>query len=87
MAGQKTGPLILSFDTASLGSFSDTIVLHGTGHNASGFSGSIDDITLIVEGTVITQGPTVPAPATFALLLAGMLIFVAMHIQRRIRAR
>lgn len=78
---------MLSFDTASPGSFSDTIVLHGTGHNASGVSGSIDDITLIVEGTVITQGPTVHGPSGFVLLLAAMLVSVAMQTQRRIRSK
>ena len=86
-AGQNIGPLALSFDTASLGSFSDTIVLHGIGHNASGFSAPIGDIELIVRGTVIAPGPTVPEPSTFALMLAGMLVFAAMRIQKQLRSR
>jgi hypothetical protein len=86
-AGENTAPMVLSFSTAALGSFSDTILLQGIGHNASGFSASIGDIELIVRGTVITQGTTVPEPATLPLLLAGMLIFAAMQIRRRIRAR
>lgn len=87
-AGQNTGPLMLSFNTASLGSFSDTILLHGTGHNASGFSAPIGDIELIVRGTVVSQGDnTVPEPATFALLLAGVLVLAAMRRQQQMRAR
>ena len=78
---------MLSFSTAGLGSFSDAILLHGTGHNASGFSAAIDDIELIVRGTVIEQGASVPEPATLPLILGGMLIFAAIQMRRRIRAR
>ncbi len=72
-AGQDTGALGLSFDTSVLGSFMDTIVLSGVGHNASGYSGGLGDIELIVRGTVTSQASTnVPEPATFALFGLGI---------------
>jgi hypothetical protein len=71
-AGGQTGPLTLSFDTSTLGTYSDTIVLHGIGHNQSGYTAAIGDITLVVQGSVIPGGQTVPEPATWLLLLAGL---------------
>src|SRR5262249_17888450 len=67
------GPLGLTFDTSSLGSFVDTIVLHGVGHNASGYSAPVGDITLVVEGTVIPRS-AVPEPGTLTLLALGCVI-------------
>ena len=72
VAGGQTGPLGLVFDTSALGSFNDTIILHGWGHNTSGYRGAIDDISFVVRGTVIEQGTSVPEPATWLLVLAGL---------------
>ena len=85
-AQQLTGPLTLSFNTANLGSFSDTIVLHGLGHNASNYSGAVGDITLIVEGTV-RSGGTVPEPGTLALLALALSLLLAAHTRRPARTR
>ncbi len=72
-AGQNTGGLGLTFDTSTVGTFMDTIVLSGLGHNASGYSGALGDIELVVRGTVTTQATTgVPEPATLALFGLGI---------------
>ena len=74
MAGQTTGPLTLSFDAMTVGSFMDTIVLHGVGFNASGYRANIGDIQLIVRGTVIGQvgPPTTNVPEPDSLILLGL---------------
>jgi hypothetical protein len=71
----------LSLSTATVGSFSDSIVLHGTGHNASGYRSPIADITLIVRGQVRTGG-TVPEPGSLALLVLGVALLFALSRRR-----
>ena len=58
----------MTFATTTAGTFVDTIVLHGVGHNASGFNAPIADITLRIQGTVAP----IPEPSTYALMLAGL---------------
>jgi hypothetical protein len=70
-AGAQTGSLTLKFDTSALGTFSDTIILHGIGHN-SGYSAPIGDITLVVQGSVVEGGQPVPEPSTWILLVSGL---------------
>ncbi len=74
-AGQATGPLLLSFDAMTVGSFSDSILLHGVGHNAGGYSAAIGDIELIIRG-VVTEGGggnnDVPEPDSLLLLGLGL---------------
>jgi uncharacterized protein YndB with AHSA1/START domain len=74
LAGQSSGPLTLSFATATVGAFLDTITLHGVGHNASGYSGAIGDIQLVVRGIVDSQAqpPTGNVPEPDSLLLLGL---------------
>ena len=81
MAGMSDGPLSFSFSSATLGTFMDTIVLHGVGSNASGYAGGIGDITLIVRGTVdpMATPPNGNVPEPDSLLLLGLglpLLFV-----------
>ena len=83
-SGGVTSALMLAFDSATLGSFSDTIVLHGVGHNASGYSGAIGDITLIVKGTVAGSVGAVPEPDSFLLLGLGVPL---LFIRRRTKAK
>ena len=71
-AGDNTSGLSLSFDSMTLGSFSDSIVLHGVGHNASGYSDGIGDITLIVRGAVSSATTTVPEPDSLLLFIIGV---------------
>ena len=70
--------------SATLGSFTDTINLTWSGHNASGFQGSDNLYTLSVTGNV-TATAAVPEPSTHTLTptlgLAGLLA-VARRRQR-----
>ena len=72
-AGGIFSGLQVALNTATLGSFTDTIILYSLGHNASGYSGALGDITLNITGQVIDQGSTVPEPGTWFLLGAGLL--------------
>jgi hypothetical protein len=71
-AGDKTGAMTLAFNTSTMGTFNDTILLHSLGSNASGYSGALGDITLNITGNVVTQGSTVPEPATILLIGLGL---------------
>ncbi len=76
-AGISQGGYDISFDTGVLGNFSDSIVLSANGSNASGYSGDLSQITLLIQGDVIANTTTVPEPATlflFALGLVGILV-------------
>ena len=68
-AGATASSLAVGLNTAALGLFQDEISLAGFGHNASGFRGALNGLTLRIRGNVITQGNTVPEPGTLALLL------------------
>jgi hypothetical protein len=70
-AGQQTGPLGVTFDTSSLGSFTETIDLNGMGYyNGATYSPYAADAVLTIEGTVTGTG-AVPEPSTWAMMLFG----------------
>jgi hypothetical protein len=71
-AGASVHGFLVSLDSANLGSFLDTIVLHGAGSNASGFDGVLDDVDLVLKGNVVSLA-AVPEPETWLLMLAGLL--------------
>ena len=80
-ASTNSAALLLSLNTAMLGSFSDSIVLHGTGHNASGYSAAVHDITLIIRGEV--RSGSVPEPGGLALVALGLLTLLYAIARRR----
>ncbi|HNQ05100.1 MAG TPA: choice-of-anchor D domain-containing protein, partial [Thiobacillaceae bacterium] len=75
-AGQGQGGLNVGFTAMTLGLFADDIRLSSLGHNASGYSGGLADITLRIRGNVVSSG-SVPEPGTLGLLgiaMAGLLL-------------
>jgi hypothetical protein len=74
----------ITLDSASLGHFEDTIVLHSFGSNASGFDGALPDAFLVLRGDVVGVA-AVPEPSTYLLLLVGLLL--VFHVRRRGRDR
>jgi hypothetical protein len=81
--GSSANLLQFLFNTATLGSFTDTINLTWFGHNASGFQGSDNLYTLSVTGNV-TATAAVPEPSTYLMLIIGLtgLLAVARRRQR-----
>ncbi|MDF1818962.1 MAG: choice-of-anchor D domain-containing protein [Immundisolibacteraceae bacterium] len=68
--GDSVSGIMLSFDPLLLGSFSGNLLLNATAHNASGFS---QDIAInLALAAVVTNGASVPEPATWLLLLVGL---------------
>jgi hypothetical protein len=71
-AGQSVDNLLVNLSTANLGSFQDTYLVHLLGHNASGFSEALGDLTLILRGNVIDFNGTVPEPDSLLLMLIAL---------------
>jgi len=70
-AGVTQSGLDIVFDSASLGTFSQTITISSFGSNASGYQGPSFDTTLMVRGTVAVAA--IPEPETYLLMSAGLL--------------
>ena len=83
VAGSSFDGLAVLFADDAAGSFEATIVLHGSGSNASGFVGRLDDTTLVLRGDVGV--PAVPEPGTYMLLFTGLLVVAAVAHRRRQR--
>ena len=68
-AGQSLGNLTASLRTDALGVFTETLVLQGSGQNASGYDGALADVTILLRGEVV-----VPEPASTSLLGLALLL-------------
>ena len=79
IAGASQGGLDVGFDPMALGLFSDTIALAAFGHNASGYIGDTQDLTLILKANVVAA--SVPEPGSLALV--GIALFALVTIRRR----
>jgi len=71
-AGQSQGGYSITLASNDVGSFDDVITLHAVGGNASGYSGSVHDLTLVLEGQVTGTAAAVPEPGSFAMFFAGL---------------
>jgi hypothetical protein len=83
MAGSSQGGFGITFDSATLGTFEDIIVLHSFGSNASGFDAALADTTLVLRGDVLTAA--IPEPGTYMLMIGGLLL-VFVHRRKSGRA-
>jgi len=83
VAGASFGGLDLVFDDDDAGAFLATLVLHPTGSNVSGFTGRLDDVTLVIRGDIAVAA--VPEPETYALMLGGLLVVASVAHRRRQR--
>ena len=81
-AGDSQDGYAITFDSAVAGSFSDTITLHASGSNASGYDAALGDTTLVLRGDVVATAP-VPEPETYALMLGGLLLLGGVARARR----
>jgi hypothetical protein len=80
-AGDSQGGLSVAFDATTLGAFSDTIILASLGHNASGYSADLANVTLLIKANV-NAGGSVPEPKSMLLMAIGM---AALLVARRRR--
>ncbi|MBL8483751.1 MAG: choice-of-anchor D domain-containing protein, partial [Rhodocyclaceae bacterium] len=83
-AGDFFDGLLVSFDTTNLGRFDDTILLHASAHNASGYAAAFPDISLRITG-FISDANAAPAPQTL-LLVALALVAMRLRAARRERS-
>lgn len=79
IAGASFDGMSVVFSDDAAGHFLATLLLQTSGSNASGYSGDLADITVVLRGDVAVAA--VPEPETYALLLAGLLM-VARRLRR-----
>ncbi|MDA8347228.1 MAG: choice-of-anchor D domain-containing protein, partial [Pseudomonadota bacterium] len=83
------GGLGIDVNTGTLGTFTDTIALNGMGfYQGASYSPYQQNLTLTVEGNIITGGGTsLPEPGTLPLFAAGAALLLGLARRRRAVAR
>ena len=71
-AGSAFAGLSVGFNPTQLGDFSDTVTLHPTSGNTSGYDGALSDIHLVLQGHVTGQ-VSVPEPSALLLVVVGLM--------------
>jgi hypothetical protein len=66
-AGLDERSQVLTLNTGTVGVFSETITLFGTGSNASGYSGTLAPETITVLGSVFAAAAPLATPGTISL--------------------
>jgi hypothetical protein len=66
-AGLDERSQVLTLNTGTVGVFSETITLFGTGSNASGYSGTLTPETITVLGSVFAAAAPLATPGTIGL--------------------
>ncbi len=83
--GQSLGGFSINVITTALGAFDNLITFKGLGHNASGYSGLLTDITLELKGSIVERGANVPEPGSIGLMGVGALAWLsAWRLRRRV---
>ena len=82
--GDTQGGFAVGFDTSTLGSFDELLSFDVESSNSSGYDQVIGDVTLNLEGDIVSSAP-VPEPSSIALLASslGALIFFIRRERRR----
>ena len=70
VAGDEQGNLNVTFDTSTVGMFSQTVTLNPRSQNASGFDGVLGSITLNLRGVVAVPEPS--SSSLFALTVMAL---------------
>jgi hypothetical protein len=79
----------IDVNTTTLGTFTDTIALNGMGfYQGASYSPYTQDLTLTVEGNIVTGGGTnLPEPGTLPLFAVGAVLLLGLARRRRAAAR
>lgn len=82
--GLTQGGFDVRLDTATVGSFDELLNFDVESSNASGFDQIIGNVTLELEGDVVSSVPATPEPASIPLIATGLgVLFFVVRRQRR----
>jgi hypothetical protein len=82
--GLTQGGFDVSLDTAAVGSFDELLNFDVESSNSSGFDQVIGNVTLELEGDVVSSVPSTPEPSSIPLIASGLgVLFFVVRRQRR----